>query len=82
MTDRVAYPLLDRALSVRGWVRVGQQGEMLIELDGAGNVGLSVSDAAEFAVALLKRARPEFRLFELSELAEMRDRLEMLLEES
>ncbi len=79
MTDRVAYPLFDERLSSRGWVRVGQQGELLVELEGGVRVGVPSSDAAELAVAILKRARPEYRLFDVSELTEVSEKLEGLL---
>ena len=81
MTDRVAYPLLDERLSWRGWARVGPQGELSVELEVGIRVVVPSSDAAELAVAILKRARPEYRLFDVSELTNVREMLDGLLEE-
>lgn len=76
------YPVLDRYLSAVGTLRVGPNGELIVEPEGGVYAGeLDASAAAELAIEILKRARPMHRLFEVQEIKNVVHSLEEILDE-
>lgn len=81
MSDTRWWPLYDDELSHRGVVRVGADGQLIIELSGGGSCGLVVSDSVELARLVLRRGKPTHSLVETETLSDSIHRLEEMLRE-
>lgn len=79
---RASSPLRNSELTTVGVVGVGPNGELIVEPYGGGHGQLDPKAAAELAVEILKRARPEYRLIESEGLISVMGALAQLFEES
>lgn len=76
------FPVRNARLSTVGYLRVGPEGQLIVEPEDDHYGGeLDANTAAELAIEILKRARPMHRLFEVQDIKNVVHSLEAILDE-